>query len=247
MTDSSTVILRYFTCRGRAQPLRDALSDAGVPFQDICVTDWRTRPQPASVAGLFASLPTLTWDGVEACETLPIARLVADRLHHTRGLSEQRMIELEAVCSAMYTDVMVPIAQVIWCDVLFPGADARDVTKRRVPRWVSKLERGAALLGDDHRFLGGDAPVVADFFLFEAFDAVRTLLGPPHSPRLERELPRLARLTSDMLGRPRFASCHARRPPRFTGRPDELEVLARVHECDPAELWPTDSGRPVGR
>jgi glutathione S-transferase len=237
-----SVVLRYFSCRGRAQPLRDALTDAAVAFTDVCVVDWRTRAQPREVAGPFASLPTLSWGDVHACETLPIARLVADRLGHTRGLSESRVLELEATCSAMYLDVMVPVAQAIWSDVIFPGADPGGVTALHLPRWISKLRRAGALLPEDRSFLGGDAPLVADFFLYEAFDAVASLIGPRLAPRLEREVPRLARLVRDVRVRSRMAASEAQRHPRFTGRPDEPEVLRRVHAREPAELWPGGTG-----
>jgi glutathione S-transferase len=241
MADTNQVILRYFSCRGRAQPLRDALSDAGVAFDDVQITDWRARPQPPEIAGLFGSLPTLTWGDVDACETLPMARLIGERLGHTRGLSERRVVELEAACSAMLTDVLVPIAHAIWSDLLFPGSDAKGVTARQSPRWRSKLARAAALLPRDRPFLGGEAPVIADFFLFEAFDTLGMLLGPALAPRLERELPRLTRLARDLLARPRVASVYAARPPRFTGRPDEPQVLARLHAGDPSELWPASA------
>ncbi len=241
MSDANKVTLRYFSCRGRAQPLRDALSDAGVDFADVQVMDWRTRPQPREVAGLFGSLPTLTWGKVDACETLPIARLIGDRLGHTRGLAERQVVEHEAACSAMLSDVMVPIANAIWSDLLFPGADPKSATARQSPRWRSKLARAAALLPDDLPFLGGEAPVIADFFLFEAFDTLGMLLGSALVPRLERELPRLARLARDILARPRVASVYAARPPRFTGRPDEPQVLARLHACNPSELWPASA------
>jgi glutathione S-transferase len=236
-----SVVLRYFSCRGRAQPLRDALTDAGFAFTDVVVLDWRTRAQPREIAGPFASLPTLSWGDVHACETLPIARLVADRLGHTRGLSESRVLELEATCSAMYLDVIVPVAHAIWSDVLFPGADPRGVTARQLPRWLTKLRHAGALLPDDRPFLGGDAPVVADFFLYEAFDAVASLIGPRLAVRLEREAPRLARLVRDVRARPRMAESQPQRHARFTGRPDEAEVLQRVHACEPAELWPGSS------
>jgi glutathione S-transferase len=141
----------------------------------------------------------------------------------------------------MLTDVLVPIAHAIWSDLLFPGSDAKRVTARQSPRWRSKLARAAALLPRDRPFLGGESPVIADFFLFEAFDTLGMVLGPELAPQLERELPRLTRLARDLLARPRVASVYAARPPRFTGRPDEPQVLARLHASDPSELWPASA------
>jgi hypothetical protein len=53
------IVLRYFDCLGRAQPLRNALVDAGVAFDDERISigpSWRTVKEQAE-GGPFGSLP----------------------------------------------------------------------------------------------------------------------------------------------------------------------------------------------
>ena len=59
------ITLRYFDVSGRAQPLRDVLACAGVPFEDLRLStaDWSSRRDDPQIAGPHGSLPTLTWNG----------------------------------------------------------------------------------------------------------------------------------------------------------------------------------------
>src|ERR1700733_4925079 len=57
------VLLRYFDCLGRTQPLRNALVDAGIAFEDQRLAvgpSWRALKEQAA-GGPFGSLPVLEW------------------------------------------------------------------------------------------------------------------------------------------------------------------------------------------
>src|SRR5690349_22857876 len=98
------VTLRYFQCRGRAQPIRHALHDAQVAFEDVqlSLAEWPEFRANPDVAGAYQGLPTLTWNDVTVAETLPIASFVAKRLGEYRELTDAEIAFREAVCSNAY-------------------------------------------------------------------------------------------------------------------------------------------------
>src|SRR4051812_30597352 len=102
--------LRYFPVRGRVQPLRHALVDAAVEFDDIhvAIEDWPQRRSDADVAGPYRSLPTLTWQGALVAETLPIASFLARRLGHYDARDDVAVSQLEGVVSVAYLEIIQP-------------------------------------------------------------------------------------------------------------------------------------------
>src|SRR5258708_647652 len=162
------VTLRYFDAQGRAQALRHALSDAGISFDDVRVTlaTWPPHREDPGFGGLFAALPTLTWDGATVSETLSISSYIARRLGHYDGLEAVEIAQHEAVASCSYLDVVRSLADIIWAPVLYPGADVATTTPRLLGWSLGKLGRLSALLPDatSAPWLGGSRPAVADFF-----------------------------------------------------------------------------------
>src|SRR5262245_42267499 len=119
------IVLRYFEAQGRAQALRHLLGDSGLPFEDVRVPipDWPPLKGDPNFAGWFGSLPTLTWGDDTVAEALPIATYLSKRLGHYAGLGDAAIAKLEAVCSCCYMDVVSRSGEVLWADVIYPGAD----------------------------------------------------------------------------------------------------------------------------
>src|SRR5260221_9390189 len=163
------VILRYFPARGRVQPLRHALADAGIGYEDVRfpLTDWPKWRNDRAVAGIFASLPTLTWDDVTLAETLPIASFIARKLGPYEGLDDAASAELEAICSFCYVDVTTRMGELLWADIIYPGADPVTSAPGVLGRMLEKLGRLDARLPASGAWLGGERPVVADYFAAE--------------------------------------------------------------------------------
>jgi glutathione S-transferase len=230
------VILRYFDAQGRAQALRNVLSDAGISFEDLRVTraTWPPHREDPGFGGLFAALPTLTWDGDTVSETLSIASYLARRLGHYDGLEPVEIARHEAVVSCSYLDVVRSVADVLWAPILYPGADVAATTPRMLGGSIGKLGRLSALLpdGSDAPWLGGSRPVVADFFLGEAVEAMRYLLGPSHEGSLQRRIPRAFAHADRLRALPSLATAWKARPPRLTASPDELASIDRVRAYD---------------
>jgi glutathione S-transferase len=211
----NAVVLRYFSIVGRAQPLRHALADAAVAFEDVHVSlaQWPQHKEDPSFAGPYSGLPTLSWGPVTVSETLPIASFLARRLGHYDGLDDAGIARLEAVCSNCYIEVTLRIGEIIWADLLHPGGDLAGAFPLYMGRMLDKLTRLDTQVPEAGWF-GGSRPVMADFYAAEAVEALRYLLGPARE-----EGPALVRAWQS-------------RPEQFTARPDEAAVIERLRGLD---------------
>lgn len=229
----TAVILRYFSIVGRAQPLRHALADAAVAFEDVqlSLAQWPQHKEDPSFAGPYGGLPTLSWGSVTVSETLPIATFLARRLGDYDGLDDAGMARLEGVCSNCYIEVALRIGELIWADVLYPGGDLAGAFSLHLARMLDKLTR-LDRQTPEAGWLGGSKPAMADFFAAEAVEALRYLLGPARDEGLDSRLPRLAVLARRVRARPAIARAWESRPEQFTARPDEAAVIERLRALD---------------
>jgi glutathione S-transferase len=230
--NKAKVALRYFPVLGRAQAIRHALWDAGVDFDDwrVTIADWPEHRETRAIAGPHRSLPTLTWDAALVSETLPIASFVARRLGQCDSLDDEAVAAREAICSACYLDVVARLADVIRADVTY-GGDLRRSLAAVAPRTLQKLGFVDRQIPESG-WIGGDQPVVADFFATEAFEVVRYVLGPARDSLLGERFPRLDARARSMRSRPKLATAWRDRPQRFTARPDEDVVIAQLRAVD---------------
>lgn len=226
------IVLRYFPLIGRVQPLRAALADAGVTFEDVRVTDadWGAKREVSDFAGPYAGLPTLSWGDVTISETLAISTFLAKRLGEYEGLDDAQIAVREAVCSNCYLEVLVRIGELIWCDLMYPGVELAKTFNILAPRIVGKLEGVNRQYRGD--WLGGAKPGMADFFAAESLDVLRSALGTGRDAALRARMPRLFELASRLAERPSLAATRANRPRAFTARPDEEAALARLRAID---------------
>jgi glutathione S-transferase len=239
MSATETIILHYFPVCGRAQPLRHALLDAGVEFEDrrIPLQDWPAHREDPGVAGPYRGLPTLRWGDALIAETLPVASYLAHRLGHYDGLDAAARARLEAVCSCCYVEVTMIAGHVLWADLVWPGVDLEKAWSIHLGRMLGRL---ASLDEDvpDAGFFGGARPVMADFYADEAYATWCYMLGPEREPALRERLPRLAALHDRVGARPRLAGIRRDRPARFTGRPDEDAIVERMRALDLSSIEP---------
>jgi glutathione S-transferase len=232
LMNNAQVALRYFPVLGRAQAIRHALWDAGVDFEDCRVTlaDWPGHREDPGIAGPHRGLPTLTWDTALVSETLPIASFVARRLGQCEGMDEGAVAARESICSCCYLDVLVRFVEVIRADVLYGGDPGRSLgtLAPRILQKIGSVDRQIP----ENGWIGGDQPVVADFFATEAFEVARYVLGPDRDGALVERFPRLSARARSMRSRPRLAAAWSQRPQRFTARADEDVVVAHLHTVD---------------
>lgn len=229
----SAVVLRYFPIVGRAQPLRHALADAAVAFEDVqaSLEQWSQHKEEPSFAGPYCGLPTLSWGSMMVSETLPIANFLARRLGDYDGLDDERVARLEAVCSNCYVEVTLRLGEILYADVLYPGGDLAVAFPFHIGRMFDKLAR-LDMQVPEAGWLGERKPAIADFYAAEAVEALRYLLGPAHEEGLRSRLPRLTALAQRIRARPAIARAWESRPEQFTSRPDEAAVIERLRALD---------------
>lgn len=227
------VELRYFPILGRVEPLRQALSDAGVSFTDVRLTDeqWAASRGDPGVAGPFGGLPTLAWGDNTLAETLPIASLLARRLGQYEGLDDFEIARREAIVSNAYLEVIVRLGETLWADVLYPGADLSRAAPIIVARVMAKMEALDRQLSPGE-WIGGAEPTVADFFTAEALHVLRYVLGPARDEALRLRLGALFELSARVDSRPRLEALRAKRATQFTARPDEARVVSLLRAVD---------------
>lgn len=226
------IVLRYFDCLGRAQPLRNALVDAGVTFDDERITvgpSWRTVKEQAE-AGPFGSLPVLEWGDDCVAQTLPIAGYIARRLGQYDGLDSMAIAHLEMVASAAYLDVIVEVVMMLWVPSALPDAEATMRFANHEARILHKVARIDRMLASrPEPFFGGQQPAIADFFVVEAVDMARAVLGARIDAALCKA-PRLAAMRERLARRDAIARyvAEGKRPTRFSGSPSEGDSLERI-------------------
>jgi glutathione S-transferase len=233
MPEMSAITLRYFNCRGRAQALRDVLLDAGVAFDDVLVEvgpEWPKLKSDRNFSGPFGSLPLLIWGNDRVAQTLAIANYLSRRLGHYNGKDAQAIARLEMVASAAYLDLLNSAGEMRWQ----LGA-ARDEAgwnawfDNYVQRARLRIPRFEQLLAEmDTEFFGGNSPVAADFFVYEAILEWQEILGA--SLLAELSCPLLARFAETISARPQLVSYRnaGRRPTAFSGSPTDGETLKRL-------------------
>ena len=185
----ATIVLRYFPATGRAEPIRYALADAGVRYEDVRVSpsQWEEGRQRLDFGGPYRGLPTLTWESVTIGETLAISSFVAKRLGHYEALDDGEIARQESVVSNCYLEVLVRLGEMIWSGFVFPDADFGKSASLFVPRMVEKLSGVEGMFGGD--WLCGKRPGMADFFAAEAFEVLGRALC---DRRIAARFPRLS-------------------------------------------------------
>lgn len=235
MPNYPRIQLKYFDVRGRAQFLRYFLLCRDVPFEDDRVSlaagfeAWQAIRPDRTISGPFQKLPVLRWGDRTVCET----SVIAGFLHRTLGdaslLSEAENLRHEMLISSVHVDLMMPLALLLWSDIMSPGADFGTIAKRRFERMQDHfgiLER--TLL--EWQWLEHTAarPVmVADCILWDQINAAQDVFGDELS--LEAT-PTLARFYRECTGRETFERLLREKPCQVTGRPGEADCVTRIRQ-----------------
>ncbi len=235
------IALRYFDCRGRAEPIRQLLRDHGVTFEDarepiadVRATIGKLSANP-SLAAPFGLLPALDWDGFRVTQTLPIANFVSRELGLFAALDTRALARVESIASAAYSELTATLPELVWSPLWFKEQPFEALLKRiaRTPSaYVRRLER----MFDDEPWFGGRAPLSADFFVFEGLSAWCAILGAPYIDAI-RNMPKLSKWWQRMRER---VNVDALAHTPFTASPFEAELFTRASDFvrESGAPWP---------
>jgi hypothetical protein len=225
----ASITLRYFDCRGRAQPLRFFLDHLDVPFADerVPFTDgwqaWASMKRDPVVSGPFGKLPVLHWDERLLVETGPLYGFAQVQLAPSAAMGA--ILEAQSALS----DDLALLYQLLNLDVVAHGADLGAMATRVHSTVADSFERYEAWLGRGENPF--DVPrfhSVAAFWLLEVWSLAQTLFGRNADvlidgrPRLRDALGEIARL-------PAVATAGERIPRFWSARPDEPDRLRQLH------------------
>jgi hypothetical protein len=230
---NSRVVLQYFDVQGRGQVLRNALTDAGVDFEDVRIRleDWPTLKHDPDVSGPFSVVPTLRWSQSILGEVLPIAGFLGRQLGHYDGLDDAGIARLDAVNSSCYLDVLGRLIDLLWADIRYPGVDLGRAALLPISRAVDRLARISKMIPPSGWF-GEKAPNLADYFCAEALQAARHVLGPDREAGLRAQMPRLFDHSEAIMDRVGFRRAREKQPIHFTASGSEASALDRLRTLD---------------
>jgi glutathione S-transferase len=235
MANLPRIALNYFEARGRAQFIRYYFACRGVPFVEERLTAGPTGRWPEvrddrSFAGPFQRLPVLQYGDRSIAETLVIQAFLYRELGDDAQLDDDERLQHQMLISSLASDVMTPIAILLYADLMFPGCDYQGVATRMFDRLRSQLRALDRAL-EEWDWCGRSLrrlPMLADCMLWEELAVVRTVFGA----RIDfAALPQLLRFEREFVGAAdckRVLSAHPGCP--ITARPNEAEAIARIQQ-----------------
>jgi len=225
-----SIILRYFDCRGRAQPLRYYLEHLGVKFIDerVPFTDgwntWAVMKGNPELSGPFGKLPVLVWDGHLLVET----NLISSFLQQELDPSPKAMLINQA--QSALSDDLARLYELLNLDLMAPGADIRLVSQRVESDLTDSLRcYEVAAGGLENPFLHSSGHSIAAFWLHEVVQMARSLFGN-RADVLISGLSYLSEIMANLALLPALKYTNHAVPTFWTARPDEPESLALMQQ-----------------
>jgi hypothetical protein len=233
MADHPEIRLRYFDARARAQFLRAYFAARGIEYIDERVpldagfASWQAMRPDRSLSGPLQRLPVLHYGDELIPETLVIAGFVHRSCGDAAALDKADNLRHDVILSSASSDLLMPVALLIWAGLLFDGIDLpkyASASLDRLRRTLEVLETSMAEWGwvtGMHR-----RPVtVADCMLWETIDQASTLFAD----RLGLDdHPLLARFHAEHPAGDTFRQLLADHPCQITGRPAEADAIREI-------------------
>jgi len=226
------ITLRYFDARGRAQFLRYYLRTRDFPFTDerVPIGDglaaWRALRGDRNQTGPFQKLPVLLWGNRLIAETLMISAFLHEALGDARQLSDDDNLRHGMLTSTL-CDVMSSVAQLIYADLAYPGADLKVAGARILERLKLHLASIDQAL-HEWQWLqrSKKRPVMlADCFLWEELDVAQRVFAAHLNLG---EFAALAAFYGEFAGRERCLQVLRDNACPITARPQEDEAIAAI-------------------
>jgi hypothetical protein len=233
VTNRPPITLRYFDARGRAQFLRYFFHIREIPFSDERVTlaadfaPWQAIRDDRSLTGPFRKLPVLQYGDRLIPETLLIASFVHEALGDAGALSDDDNLRHGMLTSSLIQDVMSPLGLLLWCDIVFPGAEVAPAAKRtleRLQQHCASLEQALIDWRWQERARRRRVMLV-DCLLWEELDVAARVFGPHWSLAAT---PLLQSFHEEFSGRQRCEALLRDQPCPITARPGEPAAIEAI-------------------
>jgi hypothetical protein len=233
MMNHPEIRVRYFAARGRAQFLRAYFTTREIPFDDERVpidagfASWLAMRENRALSGPLQRLPVLHYGDQLIPETTVIAGFVHRQFGDSDALSDTENLRHEILVSTANIDLLLPVAMLIWSDLMFAGIDVAAFAHKTFDRIHKNLDVIEKALAEWNWVseLSTRPVTVADCMLWEEIDQAATVFGRRFSLN---DKPLLARLYHEHPSREIFEKLLAERPCQISGRPGEGEAIRRI-------------------
>lgn len=233
MLDVPAITLRYFDCRGRVQYFRYYLKLRGIAFIDSRISlkegfaAWQQIKHDQRQTGPFLKLPVLHWGSQQIAESSVIRDWLHRKLGDEAKLSEQDNLQHAMLASSCCSELMTPIALLLWQEVMHPGSDlggAGRTTLKRVSDHLLVLENTLQQWQWFDKLLHRPL-MLTDCLLWEELSVVDKVFAGLID---WKPLPNLRHFYDHCLSAPLFRQMLEEHQEPITGRPNEAEGLLRV-------------------
>ncbi len=163
--------ITYFDVRGRAEPIRLLLEEAGVEYDDIQITP--TQWQELKPKMPFGQLPMFREGDVELVQSHAIYRHLA-RIHDLYGEDEAQRLRCDIAIEAL-RDADERIGMVIGKKTIALEEQRKNFVENGLPQRLDALERFFDANPTGTPFWAGASLTLADIFAFAVLEDVEAL------------------------------------------------------------------------
>jgi len=221
----SVPVLRYFDIRGRAEAIRLAMNDAGIPFEDASFkgdawgkdrTDGLKASWTAAGKLAFGQVPLLEIDGLSLVQSHAILRYLGRKVGWYSGTPGD-LYRIDLVADGT-EDVRKRLSAIKYAEISDEEKEKRYAHYMAEPtegaRWLGFLE--ALVAGSSTAFAASSPePTHADYLLLDLIDYHEACGGASAAAALLETMPALSAWRAMMLARPNlkaYLDGPARRP-----------------------------------
>jgi len=189
----SKLTLTYFSGRGRAEPIRFILAEAGVDYVDNRIAD----PTPLKPKLAFGQLPSLEDGDLHLVQSITIARYLAKK-HNLVGKDIKEQAQADMIVDGVLD---VTAAR----NAAKTEEEKQKFASEGLPKWLGFFEE--LLKKNGGKFFVGDNLTWADLYVYYSLENTVNVV-----PKALDSFPTLKSFRESIASRPKIAAWLAKRP-----------------------------------